>query len=385
MRVIVLGFDGYLGRATAMHLAKDHEVWGVDSYYKRDVLTNYKIDPLVETSLMGIFVGDYHQYHREAIQYRCLDLADEEKVKRMIKDIRPDAIIHYAEQPSAPYSMRGEEEGVETVINNLSTTLRLVYAIARYKPDTHIIKLGSMGVFGTPNTPIPEGWFDCHYGGRSDRMLFPRKPHSMYHLSKVHDSDLLAFACRVWGLRATDLHQGIVYGISTDETTHDSLYPRFCYDDMFGTALNRFVTQAVAGVPLTVYGSGGQTRGWLNIRDTLQCVRLAMENPSQEGEYRIFNQFTEQFSVQDIAHKVKSAAADLRIHVNINHIPNPRTEAEDHFYEAEHTELLKLGLKPHYLDETVIQEMLTYVLKYKDNINREQIMPKVDWVKGAIC
>lgn len=385
MRVIVLGFDGYLGRATAMHLAKDHEVWGVDNYYKRTILTNYSIKPLVETSLMGIFASDYHRQSGKAIRYYHMDMINEEDVKRLIQTVRPDAIIHYAEQPSAPYSMRGEEEGMETVINNLSTTLRLVYAIARYKPDTHLIKLGSMGTYGTPDIPIPEGWFTCDYRGRQDRMLFPRKPHSIYHLSKTHDSDLIAFACRVWGLRATDLHQGIVYGISTEETTHDSLYPRFCYDDMFGTALNRFVTQAVAGVPLTVYGSGGQTRGWLNIRDTLQCVKLALESPSEAGEYRIFNQFTEQFSVQQIAEKVKSAAKDLRIHVNINHIENPRTEQENHFYEADHTGLLDLGLQPHYLDEVVIQEMLIYVQKHKDNINRDQIMPKVTWKEGAVC
>jgi UDP-sulfoquinovose synthase len=385
MRVIVLGVDGYLGRATAMHLARDHEVWGVDNYYKRTILTNYNIKPLVETSLMGIFASDYHRQSGKAIRYYHMDMTNEEDVKRLIKTVQPDAIIHYAEQPSAPYSMRGEEEGMETVINNLSTTLRLVYGIARFKPDVHLIKLGSMGTYGTPDTPIPEGWFTCDYRGRQDRMLFPRKPHSIYHLSKTHDSDLIAFACRVWGLRATDLHQGIVYGISTEETTHDSLYPRFCYDDMFGTALNRFVTQAVAGVPLTVYGSGGQTRGWLNIRDTLQCVKLALESPSEAGEYRIFNQFTEQFSVQQIAEKVRSAAKDLRIHVNINHIDNPRTEQESHFYEADHTGLLDLGLQPHYLDEVVIQEMLVYVKKYKDNINRDQIMPKVTWKEGAVC
>lgn len=374
MKVIILGFDGYLGKATAFHLAEHgHEVIGVDNYYKRHLLAELHIRPLYDVPRMEETKNLFKHHSGKEIK---VFYGGEEKFYEMIRRFQPDAVIHYAEQPSAPYSMMGEEQGLDTVFNNISTNMRLVYAIAKLKPDIHIIKLGSMGTYGTPNVPIPEGWFDCAYRGRTDRMLFPRKPHSIYHLSKVHDSDLLAFATRVWGLRATDLHQGIVYGITTGDYS-DSLKPRFCYDDLFGTALNRFVTQAVAGIPLTVYGSGGQTRGWLNIKDTVECLRLALENPAKEGEYRIFNQFTEQHSVLDIANLVSKVTK-----AKIAHIDNPRTEMEDHFYEADHQGLKDLGLEPHLLTGDVVEEMVKFVARYKENIRKEQIMPKVTWEGG---
>src|SRR5207302_9459050 len=192
----------------------------------------------------------------------------------------------------------GRGRAVQTQRNNVLGTLNVLHALTKYVPEAQLVKLGTMGEYGTPNIDIEEGWLDVELNGRSDRLPFPKMPGSFYHLSKVHDSHNIHFACRVWGLAATDLNQGVVYGIATDETElHPELRTSFHYDAVFGTALNRFCAQAVAGVPLTVYGAGGQKRGFLNIRDTLECVRLAAENPAERGEVRVFNQFTEVFSV----------------------------------------------------------------------------------------
>jgi UDP-sulfoquinovose synthase len=372
MKILVLGANGYTGEPISKYLADHgHEIIAIDNYYKVKLMKRLSISPLVESASMN------EAFLKRNILPIEANISSPKYLQEIIRIYEPEAVIHLAQQPSAPYSMAGEDQAFDTMFNNLGANMRLIYAVLQNNPDIHIIKLGTLGEWGTPNTAIPEGWFDCEYKGRTDRMLFPKKPHSMYHLSKVHDSDALAFAARVWGLRVTDLNQGVVYGNYEDN--------RFTYDGMFGTVLNRFITQAIAGIPLTVYGSGGQTRGMLHIKDTLQCIELAVNNPAEPGEFRVFNQFTEQFSVQQIAEKVKNAAQDLRIHVNINHIDNPRSEMENHFYEADHTGLLDLGLQPHYLDEVVIQEMLIYVQKYKDNINRDQIMPKVTWKEGAVC
>ena len=343
MRVLILGGDGYLGWPTAKYLAdKGHDVTIVDNYSKRFTMVDRGIKPLFDVATMG------ERTAKTKISSYILEAGDDGELHRMVKAINPDAIIHYAEQPSAPYSMMGEDEGMSTVVNNISTNMRLIYAVLQHNPAIHIIKLGTMGEYGTPNTQIPEGWFDCEYRGRSDRMLFPKKPHSIYHLSKVHDSDALAFACRVWGLRVTDLNQGFVYGHHSDT--------RFTYDAVFGTVLNRFITQAVAGIPLTVYGKGGQTRGALHIKDTLQCVELALENPAKPSEFRVFNQFTEQFSVNKLAAMVQNVTG-----AQIEHIENPRDEMEDHFYQAEHKGLLELGLTPHYLTDERLESMVEYV------------------------
>ncbi len=269
---------------------------------------------------------------------------------------------------------------VATQKNNVIGTLNLMFALQHSCPNAHVVKLGTMGEYGTPGIDIEEGWLEVEHNGRKDRVLYPKKPGSFYHLSKVHDSHNLEFGCRIWGMRVTDLNQGVVYGIDTDETVlHPDLATSFHYDSIFGTVLNRFIVQAVSGVPLTVYGKGGQTRGFLNVRDTLRCVELAVLNPAASGEFRVFNQFTEQFSVMDLAERVRRAARSRGLRISIDHIANPRVELEEHYYNAKHTALVKLGLEPHLLTEEVIGHMLDMAERVKDRINPELNQPSIRW------
>ena len=308
------------------------------------------------------------------------DLTNHRFIYGALEEFQPEAIVHYAEQPSAPYSMQGREHAVFTQHNNVVGTLNLLFAMAKHCPDAHLVKLGTMGEYGTPNIDIEEGYLEVSHKGRSDKLPFPKQPGSFYHLSKVHDSHNIMFACRVWGLRATDLNQGVVYGIDTEETKlHPLLRTSFHYDDVFGTVLNRFCVQAVAGIPLTVYGKGGQKRGFLNIRDTLQCVELAARNPAAEGECRVFNQITELFTVNELAQIVQRAASDHGLDVSIDHLPNPRVELEDHYYNPTHTKLLELGLEPHLLSNVLVDQMMGYISAVKQRIDASTIQPRVSW------
>ena len=285
-----------------------------------------------------------------------------------------------SEQPSAPYSMIDRDHAVFTQQNNVIGTLNLLFALRDHAPECHLIKLGTMGEYGTPNIDIEEGFIEIQHKGRTDVLPFPKQPGSYYHLSKVHDSHNITFACRIWGLRATDLNQGVVYGIATDETTRDErLITRFDYDESFGTALNRFCVQAVIGHPLTVYGSGGQTRGFLNIKDTLQCVELTANNPPNSGEFRVFNQFTEQFSVRELADVVARAGQEVGLRVDITSIEDPRIEMEEHYYNAAHTKLQELGLKPHLLSEELVASMLSTIANYRERVITDNIMPRILW------
>jgi UDP-sulfoquinovose synthase len=247
------------------------------------------------------------------------------------------------------------------------------------------VKLGTMGEYGTPNIDIEEGFIEINHNGRTDVLPFPKRPGSFYHLSKVHDSHNIEFVCRVWGLRSTDLNQGVVYGVHTDETAlHEGLATRFDYDDVWGTALNRFCVEAAIDHPITVYGKGGQTRGFLDIRDTLQCVELAIVNPAEPGEFRVFNQFTEQFSVQELAGKVAEGARKLGWEPIVENITNPRAELEEHYYNAKHTKLLDLGLKPHFLSDTLIDGLLETVKQQAERVNRRLLYPRHNWKQGLL-
>ncbi len=289
-------------------------------------------------------------------------------------------VIHYGQQASAPYSMASREQAVETQYGNVIGNLNLLFAIRDHVPECHLVKLGTMGEYGQPNIDIEEGYIEIEHKGRKDNLPFPKLPASLYHCSKVHDSTNIHFACRTWGLRATDLNQGVVYGIETEEAAGDErLITRFDYDEVFGTVLNRFCLQAVIGHPLTVYGSGGQTRGFLNIRDTLQCVELAALNPADGGEFRVFNQFTEQFSVIDLAHLVKEAGEHLGYSVEIQHCENPRVEKEQHYYNAIHTKLLDLGLEPTLLGEELVESMIHAIERHKERVIEGHIDPRTRW------
>jgi UDP-sulfoquinovose synthase len=311
------------------------------------------------------------------------DIGDYDFLSATVRKFEPEAVVHYGEIPSAPYSMFNPATSWETIQNNLKATLAVMWVLKETNLETHLIKLGTMGEYGTPNIGIEEGFIEIEKDGRKDRLPFPKLPGSFYHLSKVQDSDMLYLGVRVWGLKVTDLNQGPVYGVETAETRMDEenrLLPHFHYDEFWGTALNRFIVQAAVGAPLTVYGKGGQKRGFLNIVDTLQCVRLAAENAPKRGEFRVMNQFTEIFSVLELAEKVKIAARKLGISATVRNYPNPRKEAEEHYYNAVNTNLINLGLQPNYLTEKVITEMLEIVLKNKDSIRKNAIVPgRAQW------
>jgi len=382
MRILILGGDGYLGWATSMHFARrGHEVHAVDNYLRRRAHAEAGTDSLTPIGeSLPARARAFHEVTGHEIGVTEGDLMDAEVVERLVRELRPEAIVHYGEMPSAPYSMIDREHAVFTQTNNVIGTLHLLYAMAEFAPEAHLVKLGTMGEYGTPNIDIEEGFIEVHHNGRSDVLPFPKLPGSMYHLTKVHDSHNIHFACRIWGLRSTDLNQGVVYGIDTEETRLDErLLTRFDYDEVFGTALNRFCLQAVIGHPLTVYGRGGQTRGYLNIVDTIQCVELAVLNPPEAGEYRVFNQFTEQFSVMELAEHVRKAGAEVGIDVRVDHLDNPRVEMEEHYYHASHTKLLDLGLRPHLLSETLIESMFAAIERYRDRVIPDHIMPATRW------
>ena len=385
MKVLILGADGYLGWPTAMYFSKKgHDVLAIDNMVKREWEKEVNIEPLIKVKDFISRATYWNEINLNNIKTINLDIANEaNRLNNILEKYQPDVIIHYAEQPSAPYSMMNQKSAVYTQVNNIIGNLNVMLGIRDYCPNAHLIKLGTMGEYGTPNIDIEEGWIEIHHKGRSDRMLYPKRAHSLYHLSKVADSNNLEFGCRIWNLAVTDLNQGVVYGIRTNEILEDTyLNTSFHYDDIFGTVINRFIVQAVVNEPLTVYGNGNQIRGYLNILDTLQCVEIAALNPAKPGEFRVFNQFTEQMSILEIAEKIKLAAKQLKIKVKIKSIDNPRKELETHYYNAENTSLMKLGLKPNYFNEETIIHMLEVVLKYKDLINKDYIMPKVTWEKG---
>jgi UDP-sulfoquinovose synthase len=381
MKILILGGDGYLGWPTAMYLSRHgHQVAVLDNFAKRRWELELNAEPLIPIQTLHDRVELWRTVEGRQLELFVGDLRNYGVVEGVLDTFQPEAIVHYGEQPSAPYSMIDHNRSVFTQVNNITGTLNLLWAIKKLKLECHVVKLGTMGEYGTPNIDIEEGFIEINHKGRTDTLPFPCQPGSFYHLSKVHDSHNIRFACRAWKLAATDLHQGVVYGIETDETKMDNgLATGFHYDDVFGTAINRFCVQAAAGIPLTVYGKGGQRRGFLNIRDTLRCVELAIVNPAQPGEYRVFNQFTETFSILQLAELVADQARNFGLAAEILHLPNPRVEQEQHHYNPTHTKLLELGLQPRLLSNELIDTMMTTILEYKDRIKQEVILPKVKW------
>src|SRR5437764_2087529 len=382
MKILVLGGDGYLGWPTALHLSeRGHDVAVADNFARRQYDYELGAESLVPIEPLQTRIAAWREVTGKTIGCYIGDLCDAEFTYRMLAEFKPGAIVHFGEQRAAPYSMIDRKHAVYTQTNNVVGTLNVLYAIADTNPDVHLVKLGTMGEYGTPNIDIEEGWLTLTHNGRTDRVLYPKRPGSFYHLSKVHDSHNIEFACRIWGLRATDLNQGVVYGQQTPETARDDrLATRFDYDAVFGTVLNRFVIQAVLGLPLTVYGKGGQTRGMIDIRDTVECIRLAVEHPASPGEFRVFNQMTEKMSVRDIAALVADRFPGP---VQIEHLENPRTEAAEHYYHVRHTGLIELGLVPHLLSDTLIESMFEIVGVNKHRVNQEKLRPEVLW-RGAL-
>src|SRR6202521_1023918 len=381
MNIMVLGGDGYCGWATALYLsARGHSVAIADSCVRRQWDSELGVQTLTPIRPLSERVRAWQKITSNTIDVFMGDITDYDFLSSMISAFEPEAVIHFAEQRAAPYSMIDRKHAVFTQVNNVVGTLNVLFAIREINPDCHLVKLGTMGEYGTPNIDIEEGYIEIEHNGRKDVLPFPKQPGSFYHLSKVHDSHNMMFACKIWKLRATDLNQGVVYGTVTDETSLDEvLINRFDYDEVFGTVLNRFCVQAAIGHPLTVYGKGGQTRGFLDIRDTVRCVELVCLNPAERGEFRVFNQFTEQFSVLDLALMVQEAGKDLGMKVEIDHIPDPRVEAEQHYYNARHSKLLDLGLQPHYLSESLLDSLMNIALRYRERIDPTIILPQVNW------
>lgn len=381
MKALVIGGDGYCGWATALHLSnKGYEVAILDSLARRhwdDKLGSQTLTPIASIQKR---IQRWYELTGKKIELFIGDITNYDFLIKTFRKFEPESIVHFGEQRSAPYSMIDREHAVFTQVNNVVGTLNILYAMKEDFPDSHLVKLGTMGEYGTPNIDIEEGYIEIEHNGRKDILPYPKQPGSFYHLSKVHDSHNIHFACKVWGIRATDLNQGIVYGVLTEETGMDELLiNRLDYDGVFGTALNRFCIQAAIGHPLTVYGTGGQTRGLLDIRDTVRCMELAIANPAEAGKFRVFNQFTELFSINDLAQMVQKAGETIGLKVQINNLENPRVELEEHYFNAKNTKLLDLGLQPHYLSDSLLDSLLNFATKYQDRVDLTQVLPKVSW------
>jgi UDP-sulfoquinovose synthase len=381
MKVLVIGGDGYCGWATALYMSnRGHDVGILDNLVRRHWDNELCVETLTPIAPIQQRLKRWTELTGKTIDLFIGDITNYEFLSKALRQFAPDAIVHFGEQRSAPFSMIDREHAVMTQVNNVVGTLNILYAMKADFPDCHLVKLGTMGEYGTPNIDIEEGYITIEHNGRKDTLPYPKQPGSMYHLSKVHDSHNIHFACRMWDLRATDLNQGVVYGVLTEETGMDELLiNRLDYDGVFGTALNRFCIQAAVGHPLTVYGKGGQTRGFLDIRDTVRCVELACLNPANPGEFRVFNQFTELFSVGDLANMVQKAGTTLGLKVEVKSFDNPRIEKEEHYFNAKNTNLLDLGLQPHLLSDSLLDSLLNFATKYKHRVDESQILPKVTW------
>ncbi|MEB3341652.1 NAD-dependent epimerase/dehydratase family protein [Okeania sp.] len=386
MKVLVIGGDGYCGWATALYLSNQgYEVGILDSMVRRHWDMEIQVETLTPIAPIQKRIQGWQDLTGKKIDLYIGDITNYDFLSKTLRQFEPESIVHFGEQRAAPFSMIDREHAVMTQVNNVVGTLNILYAMKEDFPDSHLVKLGTMGEYGTPNIDIEEGYITIEHNGRKDTLPYPKQPGSFYHLSKVHDSHNIHFACKIWGLRATDLNQGVVYGVALtglldDEIINDEiLINRLDYDGVFGTALNRFCIQAAIGHPLTVYGSGGQTRAFLDIRDTVRCMEIAIANPAEAGKFRVFNQFTEMFSVQKLAEMVKEAGKTMDLDVQINHLHNPRVELEQHYFNAKNTNLLELGLKPHYLSDSLLDSLLNFAIKYKERVDKNQILPKVSW------
>ena len=394
MRILILGGDGYLGWPTAMYFSqKGHEVTVVDNYLRRNACTELDVGMLYSVPTLIERAKIWHEHTGKEIKVVIGDLTEPELMRSLFKGgIEyqwaldqtfmgiPDTVIHYAEQPSAPYSLINYKYANITLSNNLLVTNNLMFALRDFSRDSHVIHVGTMGEYGTPNIDIEEGWLEIEHKGRKDKFLYPRQASSLYHTTKIMDTDLMWFGVRMWGLKITDLMQGPVYGIETDESVlDDRLKTIFNYDEIFGTIVNRFIAQAIVGYPLTVYGKGGQTRGYLNIKDTLQCVHQSFRMPAKEGELRIFNQIMETFSVNELAEMTQYVGKSMGYDVEIQNLENPRKEAEDHYYNPTYQGLIDIGVQPHYLTDDVMTGMFRVVERYKDHIRKDVIFKGIKW------
>ncbi|HEX2905330.1 MAG TPA: NAD-dependent epimerase/dehydratase family protein [Phototrophicaceae bacterium] len=383
MKVFIAGIDGYLGWPLAQSLAaRGHTIAGNDRFYRRHWVEEVGGHSATPVYSMTERLQAFHEQYNQSILFREGDLLDYPFLKTFLAEFHPEAIVHLAEMPSAPYSMIDQARAAFTQQNNVIGSLNLLWAIKEVCPNAHLVKLGTMGEYGTPNVDIPEGFFEVEFRGRKDTLPFPRQAGSFYHWSKVYDSNNTMFACKIWGLRATDIMQGVVYGTRIDEMGHDPrLRSRLDFDQCFGTVLNRFCCQAVIGHPLTLYGQGNQTRGFLPLRDSMQCLTLTIENPPEFGQYRVFNQFEACYTVGELAQVVKTVGDQLGLNVTIQHYDNPRTELSQHYYSPDRQHLINLGYQPNHNLQAEVQIMLQDLLPFKGRIAERQnvLLPDIRW------
>ncbi|MBI2061483.1 MAG: NAD-dependent epimerase/dehydratase family protein [Nitrospirae bacterium] len=383
MRILIAGMDGYLGWPLAQALAaRGHDVAGADIFFRRKWVQEMGSWSAIPTPPIAERLRAFKKRFGKPLRFWKGDLRRYAFVDKLVREFRPDAVVHFGECPSAPYSMVDAHHAVFVQTNNLTTTFNLLFAIRHRSPDTHLVKLGTMGEYGTPNLDIPEGFFEIEYRGRRDRLPFPRQGGSWYHWSKVHGSNNIMFACRIWGLRATDVMQGVVFGTRAGGAeTAPALMTRLDFDQAFGTVINRFCCQAVMGHPLTPYGKGGQKRGFIPLRDSMQCLTLALENPASKGEYRVLNQFQEVYNVTQLAQIVQQVGGGLGLRVEIRPLENPRLESEDHYYNPDHRKLFDLGYKPSVDVETEVRTMLQDLGPFKSRIlaRKHVLIPDVRW------
>ncbi len=398
--ILILGGDGYLGWPTAMYFSNlGYKVTVIDNYFRRNACTELDVGMLYPVPTLPERSKIWHELTGREIKVVIGDLTNPELMRSLFEGRveyawavdknfsgLPETVIHYAEQPSAPYSLINYKYANTTLANNLLITNNLMWALRDFSRDSHVIHIGTMGEYGTPNIDIPEGWIEIEHKERKDTFLFPRQASSLYHTTKIMDTDLMWFAVRMWDLKVTDLMQGPVYGIETEEaeicdqrSEREHLRTIFNYDEIFGTIVNRFITQAVVGYPLTVYGKGGQTRGYLNIKDTLQCVHMSEKTPAKTGQLRIFNQIMETFSANELAEMTQRVGKKLGYDVQIDHLENPRREAEEHYYNPTYQGLIDIGVQPHYLTDQVMEKMFKVVERYKDNIRKDVIFKGIKW------
>ncbi|MGC8617297.1 MAG: UDP-sulfoquinovose synthase [Thermoplasmata archaeon] len=383
MRVLILGVDGYIGWALAQRLAyRGYDVYGADNFFTRKRVKEVGSDSVLPIPSMAKRLNDFKNFYGREMKFFRGNVSDPEFLYRLFREIRPDSVYHLAEQRSAPYSMIGLKQANETMVTNIVSTMNLVYAAKDLNPDVHIIKLGTMGEYGTPNIDIPEGFFEVDFRGRKDTLPFPRNAGSWYHWTKVHDSNNLMFANRLWKLKITDVMQGVVYGTETKEIENSQLYTRFDIDEVWGTALNRFSAQAVVGLPITPYGKGNQKRGFLSLEDSITCLTIALEKPPEEGEYRVLNQFDQYYSINELAETTSEVYREITGNpARIEHVPNPRIESEDHYYNPDHKKLKDLGYKPSGELRNDIRKIIGDLMEHRDKCVelRNVIMPKTVW------